>query len=116
MERSIFLRSHRGSYLLASVDYAHTIEGMHKDDINMAAVIDKYFVELPPRDSTIYDQCVCMGHTVEVDVSCIEGEWHVRPLCPDHGSSDGYMVYPSIVVFILLFGFLKSELDPPVII
>jgi hypothetical protein len=45
-----------------------------------------------------------MGRTVEVDVSCIEGEWHVKPLCLNHGSGEGYMVYPSIVVFLLSFG------------
>jgi hypothetical protein len=42
---------------------------------------------------------------VEVDIFCIEGEWHVGPLCLDDGPGEGYMVYPSIVVFLLSFGF-----------
>jgi hypothetical protein len=46
-----------------------------------------------------------MGRTEEVDISCIEGEWHVGPLRLDDGPGGGYMVYPSIVVFLLSFGF-----------
>ena len=83
--------------------YAHTVECVQENDVCLATIIDEYFVQIPPCDSTIYHQRVCMGHTVEVDISCIEGEWHVGPLRLDDGPSEGYMVYPSVVVFLLSF-------------
>lgn len=78
-------------------------EGMQEHGISLAAIIDEYFVEVPPCNSEIYDQCVCMGCTAEVDVSCVEGEWHMRPLCLNHGSGEGYMVYPLIAVFFIVW-------------
>jgi hypothetical protein len=61
-------------WLEQDVIYAHAVEGMHEYDVSLATVIDEDIVQVPPCDSTIYHQCVCMGRTVKVNVSCIEGE------------------------------------------
>jgi hypothetical protein len=76
---------------------------MQENDICLAAIIDKYFVQVPPCHSTIYHQRVCMGHTAEVNISCVEGEWHMGPLRLNDGASEGYVVYPSVVIFLLSF-------------
>jgi hypothetical protein len=60
--------------------YAHTVEGMQEYDISLTTVVDKYFMQVPPCDSAIYHQCVCMGRTANVDISCVEGEQHKGPL------------------------------------
>jgi hypothetical protein len=55
-----------------------------------------------------------MGCAVEVDVSCVKGEWYVGPLCLNDWPGEGYMIDPSIVVFFYRF-VSNLELDPPVI-
>jgi hypothetical protein len=106
-ERFLFLRAIEGVvyWIEQVVAYAHTVEGIQENDVCMATIIDEYFVQIPPCDSTIYHQRVYMGCTAEVDISCIKGEWHVGPLRLDDRPDEGYMVYPSVVVFDLSFCF-----------
>jgi hypothetical protein len=87
------------------VTYAHAVEGVQENDFCLATVIDEYFVKIPPCHSTIYHQHICMGHTAEVDVPCIEGKRHMGPFCLNDGPGAGYMVYPSVMVFLLSFCF-----------
>jgi hypothetical protein len=76
---------------------------MPEDDVYLTAIVNKYFVQIPPCHSVVYHQRIRMGHTAEIDIPCIEGQWHVGPLCLNDEPSEGYMVYPSIVVFLLSF-------------
>lgn len=41
--------------------YAHVVEGVQKYDVNLAAVIDEDFVQVPPCDNIIYHYCICVG-------------------------------------------------------
>jgi hypothetical protein len=41
-----------------------------------------------------------MGYTVEIDVPCVEGEWYVGLLCLNDWPGEGYLIDPSIVVFL----------------
>jgi hypothetical protein len=91
--------------------YVHAVKGMQKNDVCLAALIDEYFVQIPPCHSTIYHQRICMGRTAEVDIPSIEGKWHMGPLRLNDGSDLGYMVYPSVVIFILSFCF-KLRVGP----
>jgi hypothetical protein len=44
-----------------------------------------------------------MGCDAEIDISCVEGEWYMRPLCFNNWPNEVYVIDPSIVFFLLLF-------------
>jgi hypothetical protein len=85
--------------------YAHKVEGMQEDDVCLAVIVNKYFVQIPPCHSTIYHQSICARRTTEVNIPCIEGKWHVGPFRLNDRPSEGYMAYPSVLVFLLSFCF-----------
>jgi hypothetical protein len=87
------------------VTYAHAVKGVKEDDVCLATIINEYFVQITPCHSTIYHQRICMGHTSEIDIPCIKGKRHMGPLRLNDESGEGYMVYPSVVVFLLSFSF-----------
>jgi hypothetical protein len=45
-----------------------------------------------------------MGFTMDIDVSYFEGEWYMGLLCLNDCPGEGYVIDPSIVVFLLSFG------------
>ena len=83
--------------------YAHAIEGMQEDDVGLTAILDKYFVHIPSCYPVVDHHGVSVGRAAEVDVSCIQDKWYVGPLCLNDWPSDGYMIDPSIVFFLLPF-------------
>jgi hypothetical protein len=60
-----------------------------------------------------------MGCAAEIDVSCVEGEWYMGPLCLNNWPSEGYVIDPLIVVFLLPFcvefgaRFSSNHVDDP---
>jgi hypothetical protein len=52
---------------------AHLVEGMQKNDVGLASVVNEDLVQLPACHIATDDECVCVGRATTVDVSCIEG-------------------------------------------
>ena len=60
-------------------------------------------MQIPPFYLVVYHHCIGMGCTAEIDVTCVKGEWYMRPLYLNDWPGEGYMIDPSIVVFLLSF-------------
>ena len=69
----------------------------------MTAIVHEYLVQIPPFYSAVYHHCIGKGCTVEINIPCIEGEWYMGQLCLNNWAGEGYMIDPSIVVFLLPF-------------
>jgi hypothetical protein len=63
------------------VAYAHAIEGVQENEVYLTTIIDEYLVQIPSCYSVVYHHSIDMGCTSEIDVSGIEGEWYMGPLC-----------------------------------
>jgi hypothetical protein len=82
---------------------AHVIEGMQENDVGQTAIIDKYFVQIPSCYSAVDHHGIGVGCAAKVDISCIEGEWYMGALCLNDWPGEGYVIDPSIVVFLMPF-------------
>jgi hypothetical protein len=84
-----------------AVAYAHAIEGMEEDDVRLAAIVDQDFVQVPACHATVDDHGVDVGGAAQIDVSGVEGQWHVGPLCLHDRAGDGDVVDAAVVVPLL---------------
>jgi hypothetical protein len=53
------------------------------------------------HDIAVYHQRICVGRAAKVDVPHIEGNQNVGRLCLHHWASEGDVIDPSAVVFLL---------------
>jgi hypothetical protein len=83
--------------------YAHAIECVQENDVYLTTIIHEYLMQIPSCYSAVYHHGIGMGCTMEIDVSYVEGEWYLGPLCLNDWPSESYMIDSSIVVFLLLF-------------
>jgi hypothetical protein len=98
-----------------AVAYAHAIEGMEEDDVCLAAIVDQDFVQVPACHATVDDHGVNVGGVAPIDVSSVEGQWHVGPLCLHDRAGDGDVVDAAVVVPLLPLC-VEVGAGPPVII
>ena len=88
--------------------YVHAVKGMQKNDVGLASIINDDLVQVPSSHIATDDECVRVGHAAKVDISCIKGQQHVRPLHLNDGSYDYHMINPSVVIpfcyFVLKIG------------
>jgi hypothetical protein len=91
---------------------AHAIKGVEENDIRLAAVVNQDFVQVPACHAAVDDHGVDVGCVAQVDVSSVEGQWHMGPLCMYDWTGDDDVVDAAVVVPLLS---LRVEVDagPP---
>jgi hypothetical protein len=84
-----------------AVAYAHAIEGMEENDVRLAAIVDQDFVQVPACDAAVDDHGIDVGGTAQIDVSGVEGQWHVGPFYLHDQAGDGDVVDAAVMVPLL---------------
>jgi hypothetical protein len=93
---------------------AHAVEGVKENDVRLAAVVNQDFVQVPACHAAVDYHGVHVRCAAQVDVSGVEGQRHVGPLCLHDWAGDGDVVDASVVVPLLSFR-VKVDAGPPVI-
>jgi hypothetical protein len=81
---------------------AHAIEGVQEDDVSLTTLVDQDFVEVLACYAAVDHHGVDMMGAAQINVSSVEGEWHMRPPCLYHWAGEGDVVNTSVVVPLLL--------------
>jgi hypothetical protein len=84
-----------------AVAYAHAIEGMEENDVHLAAIVDQDFAQVPACHAAVDDHGIDVGGAAQIDVSGVEGQWHVGPLCLHDRAGDGNVVDAAVMVPLL---------------
>jgi hypothetical protein len=84
-----------------AVAYAHAIEGMEENDVCLAAIVDQDFVQVPVCHAAVDDHGIDVGGAAQINVSGVEGQWHMGPLCLHDRAGDGDVVDAAVMVPLL---------------
>jgi hypothetical protein len=91
---------------------AHAVEGVKENDVRLAAVVNQDFVQVPACHAAVDYHGVHVRCAAQVDVSGVEGQRHVGPLCLHDWAGDGDVVDASVVVPLLSLR-VKVDAGPP---
>jgi hypothetical protein len=69
-------------------------------------------VQVPACHAAVDNHGIDVGGTAQVDVSGVEGQWHMGPLCLHDWTGDGDMVDAAVVVSLLSLR-VKVDAGPP---
>jgi hypothetical protein len=91
---------------------AHAVEGVEENDGRLAAIVNQDFVQVLACHVAVDYHGVHVRCATQVDISSVEGQRHVGPLCLHDWAGDGDVVDASVVVPLLS---LRVEVDagPP---
>jgi hypothetical protein len=91
---------------------SHAIEGVYEDDIGLAAVVDKHFVQIPACYPTVDYHGVCMQCVAQVNISSVKSERYMGPLRLHYWAGESDVVNTAIVVLFLSLGVEVNARSP----